>query len=118
MHFERELPASIAAGVVRSKDLKVEIVTTVGGREVRNKLWGTPLRTYEVPFPNMRRTDDDFKEVELLWDALDGSIHTFNFFDEISGELVRVRFDGQLQATHEAGPWWRYETLHLIEVRA
>jgi hypothetical protein len=29
-----------------------------------------------------------------------------------------VRFDGQLQATHEAGPWWRYETLHLIEVRA
>jgi hypothetical protein len=40
------------------------------------------------------------------------------FDDELKGdEIVRVRFEGKLNAVHEEGPWWRYETLMLVEER-
>ena len=118
MHFDLELPSSIAPGISRGSDLKVEIVPTVGGREVRNKLWGEPLRTWEVPFPNMHHRDNpDFAAIGELWATVEGSTHTFNFNDELADEMVRVRFDGKLTAVHEAGPYWRYETIMLVEVR-
>jgi hypothetical protein len=54
-----------------------------------------------------------------LWDAVDGATHTFNHFDEVSNETVMVRFveDQRLNLVHEDGPYWRYETLMLIEER-
>lgn len=117
MHFDRELPDRIARGITRGKDLNVEIIPLVGGGSVRNKLWGRSLRTWEVPFPNMHvEQDPDFAAIGDLFETVDGSTHTFNFRDELNGdEIVRVRFEGQLKEVHEDGPYWRYETLMLVE---
>lgn len=118
MHFNLSLPERVAKGITRGKDLKVEIVATVGGRETRNKLWGSSLRTWEVPFPTMKATDPDFAAIDDLFERVDGSTHTFNHFDELSEEIVQVRFDGKLNAAHVDGPYWRYDTILLVEVRA
>lgn len=119
MHVDLSLPSSVAPGVTRGKDLKVEVVKTVGGRSIRNKLWGTALRSYEVPFPPMDLTDPDLKAIEELWDAVDGATHTFDHYDEVSDERVRVRFveDQKLNLVHVEGPMWRFDTLLVVEER-
>jgi hypothetical protein len=60
MHFDIELPEHRPPASRAARILKVEVVPTVGGASVRNKLWGSSLRTWEVPFPNMKLDDPDF----------------------------------------------------------
>lgn len=114
-HPDLRLPTAIAAGIVRGKDLMVDKIAKSGGGTVRNQEWDTPLRDWEVPFPTMQRTSADFVAIEELWDAVNGNTDTFAFFDEVAGEDVRVRFEGQLRQVHVAGPWWSFETLMLVE---
>lgn len=118
MHFNLTLPSRIAAGVARDSELMVDKVRTVGGHEVRNQEWETELRSWEVPFPNMKSDDADFLAVLDLWKTVDGETHTFDFFDEIEGDTARVRFEGKLRVSHVAGPMFMIDTLLLVEQRA
>lgn len=117
MHLNISLPDRIAAGATRDLDTSVEIVKQVGGGQVVNELWDSPLRAYELPFPNMKEDDPDFLAIIQLWRDVGGPAHTFNYFDELDNENVRVRFDGKLRETHVAGPYRSFETIVLQEQR-
>lgn len=117
MHLNVSLPTRIANGASREEELAVDKIRTVGGHEVRNAEWATPLRSWELPFPTMVATDADFIAVMELWKTVEGETHSFNFVDELEGESVRVRFEGKLRHSHVEGPYWQIDTLLLVEVR-
>lgn len=115
MHFDLTLTDRIAAGAVRDKDLSLEVVEKIGGGTVRNQLWDEPRRTWELPFPPMQKDDPDFKATMNLADVTGHGAHTFDFFDELDEEWIKVRFDGKLKASHVAGPWYKIEPVLLVE---
>lgn len=117
MHFEVTLPSAIENGARRSTHWETEIVKTDGGNEVRNSRWSIPLRLWEISFNNADLTNADHEAVEDLYNATEGGTHTFNFNDERSGELVKVRFDSELTFTNTVGPFHRIETFTIQEVR-
>lgn len=118
MHLTRQLPNRFARGDVRSKEKEIEIIRTNGKYEVRNEESEDPLRSYEVPFPPLEETDPDFLSVIALWEDTDFGVHSFEHFDRVDGEKVVVRFDGKLQVTHIDGPYYRIDTMVLVEVAA
>lgn len=115
MHISEQLPAIIAAGVEREKDLAKEEIELVGGGTVVNELWGAPLRTYTVPFAARGMTEEIFKGVMRLAEATSYGSHTFDYFDELDNELVRVRFTTKLVTSHVEGDLWRIEPTMLRE---
>lgn len=117
MHLNMTLPAAIAAGASRGTDWGVRVVSTDGGHEVRNQRWSKPLRTYDVPFATMKNDDAAYQAVLALWSASEGGLHSFNHWDDDDQEYVEVRFEAPLRSSHVAGPYYKIETLTLIEVR-
>lgn len=117
MHLTLTIPGGFADGATRRDQWDFETVAQVGGGDVRNQLWTTPLRFYEIPFATCKSDDPDFIALKELWKATEGGLHSFNLFDDEDGEDVRVRFDGELQTTAVTGPWVRIETIQLREVR-
>jgi hypothetical protein len=117
MHFHQQLPAVIANGAAKRTEWEFETVTTVGGKEVRNSLWSTPLRRFEVPMAARKVDDPNLVAVRDLWNVTEGGLHSFDFYDEEEDETIKVRFDAELVVNFEQGPWVRVDTLQLREVR-
>ncbi len=114
------LPTEIEIGAVKRTNWNTEIVTTDGGREVRNARWSDPLVTYEVSFPTSTREQAIYSAVVALFEEAMGSLYSFNFVDwtdESGMTVVTVRFDGPLQITGVAGHIDHIDTFTLIEVR-
>jgi hypothetical protein len=116
-HFHLSLPSIIANGAAKRSQWEFETVQTVGGKEVRNSLWSSPLRHFEVPMAACKVDDADLAEVRNIFVVTEGGVHTFDFYDEEEGETVKVRFDAELVVSGIEGPWVRVETLQLREVR-
>ena len=117
-HLTTNLPTKVEQGAVRRVDWGTEIVTTDGGFEVRNARWDAPLRSWEVSFPTARRTDVTYLAVIALYEAAQGSLHSFNFTSWADdGEVVPVRFDSPLSLTGIDINLDHIETLTLKEVR-
>jgi hypothetical protein len=115
MHLNLSLPERIAAGAVRDADGGLEVIRKAGGGTVRNLIWDAPVRSWEVPFPPVKLTNPDLIAVQELWRATEYGAHTFNYFDDLDGENVRVRIDGKLTISHIEGPYYQVETLVLVE---
>lgn len=119
-HINETLPPQVELGAVRSLRWQTEVVTTDGGYEVRNSRWSAPLRTFEVSFPTATRDDPIYLAVIALYEAAEGSLHTFSFTDwtdETGGTVVKVRFDSPLDITGVATHLDHIETLTLVEVK-
>lgn len=115
-HLNLSLPTGIAPGDVRTAEQDVEVVRLNGGNEVRNQQWEEQVRGFEVSYPPMKKTDANFIAVMDLWAATEFGAFTFNHEDPLTGETVRVRFDSKFSATHVAGPYYRIDTISLVEV--
>lgn len=117
MHLDMQLPSAIENGAKRTSFWDVEVVTTDGGNEVRNSRWSKPLRSWEIAFNNAKLDDENHAAVEQLWLATEGGTHTFNWWDERAGEMVKVRFDADLQFTNTVGPFHHLDSFSIKEVR-
>jgi hypothetical protein len=121
VHIPQQLPRNIENGARRSLMWDVEIVTTDGGNEVRNQRWSTPLRTWEIGYNNGSLTNADHATVERMFYQTEGGTHTFNWWDERgnngAGEMVKVRFDADLQFTNTVGPYHHLDSFTIKEVR-
>jgi uncharacterized protein (TIGR02217 family) len=120
-HLAATLPKQLEVGAVRKLNYSTEVVTTDGGREVRNARWATPLRTYEVSFPTaLRQTDPVYQAVVSLYAAALGGLHSFSFVDWTDGTgstIVPVRFDGPLTITGIDHRLDHIDQITLTEVR-
>jgi hypothetical protein len=117
MHFDMTLPSAVENGARRSLAWDVEIVDTDGGNEVRNSRWSAPLRTWEIAYNNAAITSADHAAVEQMFYDTEGGTHTFNWTDERSGEILKVRFDTDLQFTNTVGPYHHLDSFTIKEVR-
>jgi hypothetical protein len=117
MRLNANLPAAIAAGASRGSDWGVDVTVTDGRHEVRNQRCSRPLRTYDVPFATMKSDDPDYRAVLALWNATEGGLHSFNHWDDEDEEWAEVRFEAPLRSSHVAGPWFKIDTVTLVEVR-
>ena len=116
-HINSQLPRNVEIGATRREQWDVEIVRTDGGREVRNTRWSAPLRTFDVALPACTRANADYIAVKQMWEDSEGGAHTFDFYDHSEEELVRVRFDTQLEITWLTPTLDKIETFSLAEVR-
>lgn len=117
MHFNIQLPTAIMNGSTRSIHWDVEVVKTDGGNEVRNTRWSTPLRSWEIAFNNAAIDSDNHAAVLQMWHDTEGGTHTFEWEDERTADLVKVRFDDDLTITNTVGPYHKIETFRIVEVR-
>ena len=115
-HLDSTLPDDVESGAQRRLDWNTEIVPQDSGGSVRNNRWAAPLRTYDVSYPVRERTDATYLAVVDLYDEAEGNLHSFDFEDWATGEIIAVRFDGPLVTTGEAN---HLETIEctLVEVR-
>lgn len=117
MHLWLSLPGAIESGLVRSSKMDLEVVETDGGYEIRNQRWSSPLRSWQGSYGYADNDDPTHLAVEAMWVDTNFGADTFNFTDPKAGDTTRVRFDGQLQFTNEAGPLYHLDTFTLREVR-
>jgi len=117
MHLWLSLPAAIESGLVRILEQDKQVVETDGGYEVRNSRWSSPLRSFQASYGYADADDPVHAAVELMWEDTNAGVDTFNLTDPKSGDIVRVRFDGELQFTNEAGPLYHLDNFTLKEVR-
>lgn len=117
MHLDMSLPTGIENGARRSLKWDVEVVTTDGGNELRNSRWSTPLRQWEIAYNNAQIDSSDHAAVEQMFYDTEGGTHTFNWTDERTGEVVKVRFDADLQFTNTVGPFHHLDSFTIVEVR-
>ena len=113
----RFLPSGIASGMTRRFVWDSEIIGTDGGHEVRNTRWSSPLRVWEIAMPTRQLTDADQQAATQLWIDSRGGVDTFDHYDEIAQEQVRVRFDSDLTHQHNVGPFYAIQQFTVKEVR-
>lgn len=118
-HLPIQLTRNIEIGAVRvyGQD-SLEIITTDGGKEVRNQRAEDEARRWEISLPTVRTDGDtaDYDAVRQMWADTAKGLHTFLFYDFIDDELVMVRFDSPLQITAPAGFLRHIDTFTLKEV--
>lgn len=120
MHLAATLPEEVEIGAVEVRDWNTEVVTTVGGFEVRNAPWSTPLRRWEVSFPVSERDDAIYTAVLDLFELAQGSRHSFNFrswTDGDPGPFRAVRFDGPIEISGVTPDLDHIVGITLVEVR-
>lgn len=120
MHLTTALPQEIELGATRRLDYATEIVTTDGGREVRNNRWAAPLRVYEINYPPAHRDDPVYLAILALYEEAAGGLHSFDYhewLDETESTIVPVRFDSPLEITGLAPDIDQVVSLVLKEVR-
>lgn len=118
MHIGVSLTRNIEIGAVRVHGQDgLEIVTTDGGKEVRNQRTEEEARRWEISLPtcSVDQDTDDYDAVRQMWTDTARGLHTFDFYDFIEDETVRVRFDSPLQITAPAGHLRHIDTFTLKE---
>jgi hypothetical protein len=127
MHLATQLTRNIEIGAVRVHNQdSLEIVTTDGGKEVRNlrasneaRRWEISIATTNVGNSALGITAGDttnYDSVTRMWADTNRGLDTFQFYDFIAGELVKVRFDSPLQITAPAAHLRHIDTFTLKEV--
>jgi hypothetical protein len=118
-HIASQLTPNIEIGCVRihGQD-SLEVVTTDGGKEVRNLRAEDEPRRWEVSLPTISTSGDttDYDAVRQMWADTSRGLDTFNFYDFVDDELVKVRFETSLQITAPAGHLRHIDTFTLKEV--
>ena len=118
MHIHEQLTRNIEIGAVRihAQD-SLEVVTTDGGKEVRNIRAEDEARRWEISMPtvDIDNERDDYDSVRAMWTNTERGLHTFDFHCFVDEELVRVRFDSPLQITAPAGHLRHIDTFTLKE---
>ena len=106
----------VEIGAIKRIEWLPEIVTTDGGREVRNQRRSEPSIYFDIAFPTSTRDGAAYLEVLRLFNDSMGGLHTFSFIDwtDESGETVHiVRFDGEISITGVAGHLDKIEVFTL-----
>lgn len=119
MHISEQLTQNVEIGAVRIHNQdSLEVVTTDGGKEVRNLRAEDEPRRYEVSLPTVDVDGDteDYDSVRLMWTNTNRGLDTFLFYDFVDDELVKVRFETPLQITAPAGHLRHIDTFTLKEV--
>jgi hypothetical protein len=119
MHLDVHLTRNIEIGAVRIEGQDgLEVVTTDGGKEVRNARASDEARRWEVSLPTVSTSGDttDYDAVRQMWSDSERGLHSFNFHDFIEDETVKARFDSPLQITAPAGHLRHIDTFTLKEV--
>ena len=119
MHLDVSLTRNIEIGAVRILGQDgLEVITTDGGKEVRNVRAEDEARRWEVSLPTVSTSGDlaDYNAVRQMWTDSERGLHSFNFYCFIDDEIVRVRFDSPLQITAPAGHLRHIDTFTLKEV--
>lgn len=119
-HLGMSLPREIELGAIHRTKWQTEVVETDGGHEVRNSRWSSPLRTFEVSFPTSTRDGTVYQAVKALYEAAQGSLHSFDFTDwtdETGATVIPVRFDSPLEIEGVAQHLDHIATVTLKEVR-
>lgn len=126
-HLNMQLTTQIEIGAVRvhGQD-SLEVVTTDGGKEVRNLRAEDEPRRYEISIAtaNVGSTSlgitagdtDDYDSVRQMWTDTSRGLNTFNFYDFVDDEIVKVRFEAPLQITAPAAHLRHIDTFTLKEV--
>lgn len=117
MHLWLSLPTNMENGAKRAKTRAKEVIETDGGYEVRNSHWTGSLRSWTMAFRTDILTSVDHAAVESLWELTNSGVDTFNFSDERSGDIVRVRFDTDLDFTNTLGPYHHLDEFTIKQVR-
>jgi hypothetical protein len=119
MHIASQFTRNIEIGAVRVHGQDgLEIVSTDGGKEVRNLRAEAEARRWEISMPtiNTNGDTDDYDSARQMWADTERGLHTFDFYDFIDGELVKVRFDSPLQITAPAAHLRHIDTFTIKEV--
>lgn len=124
-HIATQLTRSIEIGAVRihGQD-SLEVVTTDGGKEVRNLRAEDEPRRWEVSLPTVNvggngataGVTTDYDAVRQMWSDTNRGLDTFNFYDWVEDEVVKVRFETPLSITAPAGHLRHIDTFTLKEV--
>jgi hypothetical protein len=120
MHTGTSLPRHIEIGAVRvfNQD-SLEVITTDGGKEVRNLRASDEARRWEISMPHVDITSGDttdYDAVLALWADTNRGLDTFNFWDFVDDETVKVRFDSPLQVTAPSKDLRHIDTFTIKEV--
>ena len=116
-HIAAQLTRNIEIGARREDSIDgLEVVTTDGGQEVRNSRADFEPRRYEIAGYTCTIDNEDFVSMRAMWRDTERGLHTFNFYDWIDQEIVKVRFETPMSITSEAGHLFHIDTLTLKEV--
>lgn len=117
-HLAMQLTRNIEIGAVRihGQD-SLEVVTTDGGREVRNLRAEDEPRRWECAGHTVSTDGDmtDYNSILNMWYDSNRGLDTFNFYDLIDDELIRVRFETPLQISAPAPHLRHIDTFTLKE---
>jgi hypothetical protein len=119
MHLNVQLTRNIEIGAVRVENQdSLEVITTDGGKEVRNLRAEDEARQWEFSMPTVNLNDSttDYDALRQMWTDTERGLHTFNFYDFVDEELVKVRFASPLQITAPAPDLRHIDTITLKEV--
>lgn len=116
-HIAAQLTRNIEIGARREDSIDgLEVTTTDGGQEVRNSRSDFEPRRYEIAGYTCTIDNEDFVSMRAMWRDTERGLHTFNFYDWIDAEIVKVRFETPMSITSEAGHLFHIDTLTLKEV--
>lgn len=111
--------SAVEIGAVKRLVWSPEIVTTDGGREVRNQRQSRAKRYYDISVPTAVRDNSAYLTVLQIFEDSLGGNDTFlitDWTDETNATVVKVRFDGELQITSPTGHLDHIDTFTLVEV--
>lgn len=118
-HLSVQLTRNIEIGAVRvyGQD-SLEVITTDGGKEVRNLRAEDEAREWQVAMPTVDVDGDtsDYDSVRQMWADTNKGLDSFDFYDFVEGDIAKVRFASPLQITAPAGHLRHIDTFTLKEV--
>jgi len=119
MPIATRLTENIEIGAIRihGQD-SLEVVTTDGGKEVRNLRAEDEPRRYQVALPTVDIEGGDtadYDSVRQVWADSGRGLEPFWFLDFVDDEDVLVRFESELQITAPAGHLRHIDTFTLKE---
>lgn len=117
-HVNSSLTRAIEIGARRIDNQNgLEVIRQDNLRTVRNSRVDVEPREWEVSLPPVDVNGDtaDYDAVRQMWTDTYRGLHTFDFYDFVTGETVKVRFASPLQITAEAGHLRHIDTLTIVE---
>lgn len=115
-HISTTFTRNIEIGAVREDSQDgLEVTTTDGGGEVRNSRTEFEPRRYEIAGYHGTSDNEDYLSMRQMWRDTERGLHTFDFYDWIDDELVKVRFASPMRITSPAGHLVHIDTFNLKE---